>query len=283
MAADETLPPPRWPDSGRNRGGFQPPEVLFDDNFDQGFCGWRDHQGAAFAYAPLSRTALRTLDGSSHSLVLSTGARPNSSANIPHAEVSAYKNLSRWVDSGLVKFETWIAQGGADLDNSPNSWFIGIDTQRWDNSSRGFFKLRFRKFTGSGEAPVRSDQWALTNDVGSFVNLSPNPPNAGDNENKMNFNYIALTVDLDTVVSSDGAPGSYHEAQVGADVYDLTGLGAGRGKQNPQIGSSVGAGSFAGGLNFGIGMTNNTVHTAAGPSWLLVGRVRGTWYPRSGA
>lgn len=284
IARDETFAPAAWPNGQRNKTGYAPPEVLFDDNFDKGFGNWRNHQGGNTANPPISRTAMRAFDGSSKSLMLSTGARPQT-AGIKSANCGTYNNLSRWVNSGLVKYETWLTIGGSDLDNSPGNILIGIDTQTWDDKSRGFYRLMCKRFTGPSDAPVRSNVWCLVDDKAGQVDIpaqgeNPVPPYPGDNENKMNWFYVALTVDLD-FVGPDGAKGRYMEAQIGPYKYDLTKLGAGRGKQNPQIKSEVGAGSFAGGLNFGLAVQNRTVYTAAGPSWLLCGRARGTWYPKT--
>ncbi|MBM4634501.1 hypothetical protein A6411_10670 [Prescottella equi] len=288
LAKNEVMRPARWPDANRKRPGFTEPQVLYDDNFDEGFSSWRDHIGGSTAIAPLSRTALRAIEGSSHSLVISTGPRPNATGIVTnHASAGSYRNMSRWADNGLVKLEYWYTLGGCDIDNGPNSFFFGLDTQQWDDTSRGFFRLTCRRFIGPGSAPTRSNTWALTNDSGDQVVIpaqgsTPAPPYPGDNENKMNWNYAALTVDLDAP-GADGARGGYVEAQIGPYKYDLTGLGAGRGKQAPQMVSDVGAGPFSGGFNPGIGMTNNTVYPVSGPSWLLLGRARGIWYPRSAA
>lgn len=286
IARDESLAPPLWPNGHRNKGGYAPPEIIFDDNFDTGFGNWRNHQGGNLVNPPISRTAMRAFNGSSKSLMLSTGSRPQNGTNIKSASCSAYNNLSRWVDTGLVKGEWWYTLGGADLDNSPGNILFGIDTQQWDDKFRGFYRLMCHRFTGPAENVVRSDSWALVDDKATRVDIvaqggNPVPPYPGDNENKMNWNYVSLTVDLD-YMNPDGGRGRYHEAQIGPYSYDLRNLGAGRGKQNPQVKSSVGAGSFAGGLNFGCAIQNRTVYTPAGPSWLLIGRARGVWYPKAG-
>lgn len=286
LARDESLNPPLWPNGHRNRTGYAPPEVLFDDNFDKGFGNWRNHQGANLVNPPISRTAIRAFDGSSKSLMLSVGGRPQNGNNIKSASCSTYNNLSRWVDSGVVKGEWWYTLGGADLDTNPGNILFGIDTQQWDDKFRGFYRLMCRRFTGPADNVSRVNEWALVNDEASHVVIpamgdNPRPPYPGDNENKMNFNYVSLSIDLD-YMNPDGGRGRYLEAQIGPYKYDLTNLGAGRGKQNPQVASAVGAGSFAGGLNFGMSLQNRTVISPKGPSWLLIGRARGTWYPKAG-
>lgn len=287
LARDESLSPAKWPNGHRNKAGHLPPEVLFDDNFDKGLGNWRNHQGGNVTQPPISRTSLRAFDGSLKSMMLSVSGRP-ASGDIRSGETSTYNNLSRWVDGGKVKFETWLTLGGADLDNSPAQFMIGIDTQRWDDTSRGFYRMVCKRFPAGPDTNgprTRENHWVLVDDKAAQVRIpamngNPVPPYPGDNENKMNFNYVSLTVDLDHV-GEDGAKGRYYEAQIGPYVYDLTGLGAGRGKQNPQMISSVGGGPFSGGLNFGISLQNRGAYIAPGPSWLLIGRARGTWYPKA--
>lgn len=290
LARDESLAPPLWPNGSRNRTGYAPPEVLFDDNFDKGFGNWRNHQGGNDVNPPISRTSLRAFDGSSKSLMMSTGPRPNNSTNgAKTGNCGTYNNMSRWVDNGLVEFQAWYTVGGTDLDQSPHNLLFGIDTQAWDDKSRGFYRLMCTRWQGGDSASANTGitpQWSLVTDTAGRVVIPeqagvPAPVYPGDNENKMNWNYVSLTVDLD-FKGEDGYKGRYLRAQIGPHSYDLTKLGAGRGKQNPQINSSVGAGSFAGGLNFGMGVGNRSVYKALGPSWLLCGRARGLWYPKVG-
>lgn len=278
IARDESLSPPRFPDARRKRTGYQAPEVLFETNFKDGFGGFRDHVHGAGNDAPLSLTSWRTDDNSPNALMLSVGARPSTDA-IRSGRCSTYKNLQRDIDSGLMEIQVWMALGGADLDNSPNDFMIGLDSQNWYDEWRTFGRLMCRRFSGpdvNGHRE-RADVWTITDDKANAVIIPDQgegaPPYPGDNENKGNIFMTSLTMDFDHV-NADGSRGRYHSALIGGRRYDLTGLGAGRGKQNPQINSSVGAGSFAGGLNIGIGLGNRTVYRAAGPSWLAVTKVR---------
>ncbi len=339
----------RWPDA----------EVLFDDTFDRGFDGWRDHMSASVPTAPLSRTALRTFDNSAAALMMSTGPRPNiASPDNPYAHTGTYKNLSRYVDSGYVEFQAWLALGSQDIDNAPYSFFIGIDAQTWDNVSRGFPKLTCRRFSTPTTGGTKSNDFVITDDAGVASSGLRDSAVAkgfwpGDNENKMNWGFMSLiyqldfvppfvsiangtmtasdnvittnvahgltvgqgvrfasivgaaplaagtpyyvktaptgttftvtatmgggTVDITTdgtaqVALGDGLPGRYYAARIGHKVFDLRSLNAGRGMQAPQTASP-----FSGGLNFGVGVDNRTSYTAAGPSWLLMGRARALW------
>lgn len=278
IARNETLHPPRFPNGRRKRPEYQEPEVLFETNFKEGFAGFRDHQGGNDVYAPLSLTSWRTDDTSPHALMLSTSGRPQTGA-IRSGNCSTYKNLQRDTDTGLMEVQVWMALGGADLDQSPNDIMIGLDSQNWYDEWRTFGRLMCRRFSGAdSNAPrERSDTWAVVDDNAKQVEIPDQgegrPAYTGDNENKGNIFMTSLTMDFDHV-NPDGSRGRYYEAHIGGRTYDLTGLGAGRGKQNPQIESSVGGGSFAGGLNIGIGLGNRTAFRAAGPSWLAVTKVR---------
>lgn len=278
IARNETLPPARFPNGRRKRAEYMEPEVLFETNFKEGFAGFRDHVHGAANDAPLSLTSWRTDDNSPQALLLSTSDRP-STANIRSGRCSTYKNLQRDVDSGLMEVQVWAALGGSDLDNSPNDFMIGLDSQNWYDEWRTFGRLMCRRFSGPDvNGPrERANVWTVTNDSGDGVIIPDQgkgrPAYPGDNENKGNIFFVSLTMDFDHV-NPDGSRGRYYSANIGGQDYDLTKLGAGRGKQNPQINSSVGAGSFAGGLNIGLGLGNRTVYRAAGPSWLAVTKVR---------
>jgi hypothetical protein len=290
LGTAEDQKPARWPDGNRKKGGWGRPQELFDDRFNHSFNGWRQHMGGDSSNPPLSLTDIRTDSNSERALWITVGSRPNRSTapSILSGNSTAYKNLSLFEQHGLIKFEAWFAVGGTNLDKAPQQVFIGMDTQRYDNGSRGNYRLTNRRYTGnvSTGTLARADTWAITGDTENSVLIpdattpNGNPFTVGDNENKMNVFHVSLTQDLDAAASSDGKPGGYLEAEINGRKYDLRGLGAGRGKQAPQITSGVGAGSFAGGSNFGIGLNNQTVDNEDGPSWLVVTRARALWYPR---
>lgn len=288
LSQNADLAPVRWPDTNRFLGGYAAPTTLFDDRFNHSFCGWRQHMGGDQNSPQLSLTDIRTDSESERALWLTTSARParSSAPAILSGGNVTYKNQSLFSRTGVIKFEAWIAIGGTNLDKAPQQWFIGMDTQRWDDQSRGFFKLTNRRFDGSGS---RVNQWIINDDAGNPVtitdtsNTSGNPYSIGDNENKMNVFHVGLYQDLDAVVSADGKPGGYLAAEIGGKTYDLRGLGAGRGKQPPQLTSSVGGGPFTGGWNCGIGLNNQTVNNEDGPSWLIVTRARALHYEKIGA
>lgn len=218
--------------------------VLFHDTFDDGFNGWRDHYNGRGPAAALSLTSYPVFSGS-HALMIGCSAAPDDGYNDgwAAATAAAFKNLSRYYDGRLVTFSCYIAHGADDSTASLGGYWLMIDTQAWDNSKRSFFKLQVsRKASGESRTLSLSDndkKWVDIYSGSDFV--------AGDNENKFNFDWLSLTVDLD---ANNGA-GGYHSCQVNRRTFDLAKLSGGSANENPQRGGAMA--SFAGGLNFGVG------------------------------
>lgn len=143
---------------------------------------------------------------------------------------TALKRLVNYHPHGLKSFSAFIATGSGGTANEPawSAWTLGMDIQRVDNSTRGFFKA-VHKYDDAANATA----WYVSNDSGRLIKV-PGSDSAftGENENKLNFDYVRLTIDED----ANGGTGGYYELQVGAKVFDLRGLGAGRGTQLPQAG-----------------------------------------------
>lgn len=282
IAAPGDLRDRRWPDA----------EVLFDDDFSAGYEGWRQHQSNPASatdttiYAPPSRTRLRDYDGGGWAMLLGTSDRVSGTTTwIPDGNCGTVKNLSRDINHGKITFQVWMALFGQDANANPGQFYIGFDSQSWDDDHRGFPRLQCNRFTGSPAS--RTNTWRITNDAGDPIYLAADGTGSssvpakslrypGDNENKMNRFYAAITYDLDAVTNADGKPGGYFSAEVGDQCVDLRPLNAGRGKQSPQMISS-----FAGGLNFIVSVSNRTsVASAAGAvSGLVVTRTRAFWTP----
>lgn len=143
---------------------------------------------------------------------------------------TALKRLVNYHPHGLKSFSAFIAAGSGGTANEPawTAWTFGMDIQRTDNSTRGFFKAVHKYDDASA-----STSWYVSNNSGRLIKV-PGSESAftGENENKLNFDYVRLTVDED----ANGGTGGYFELQVGAKVFDLRSLGAGRGEQLPQAG-----------------------------------------------
>lgn len=237
-------------------------KVLFHSTFENGFDGWRDHYGFKSPYPPVSLTSYPVFSGA-HALLLSTPDLPY--AQNPQRSFSSYKNLTRFFDTGLVSFSGYFTHGSGRKAFAWSNWGIGVDTQKYDDSSRGFYKLVCRDRGGSNYPA-----WYITDDSGNQVVIPNSGTNtAGENENKFNFDYVRLTIDL----SANGGLGGYHEAQINNKVFDLTTLGAGRGLQTPQAGDMTTSdgryASYAGGLNCGIFGSASSLNPDAYPAMLV--------------
>ncbi|MHA3024394.1 hypothetical protein ACXPWS_29495 [Mycobacterium sp. BMJ-28] len=219
-------------------------KVLIHDTFDGGFDGWRDHYHGTGPAPALSLTSYPVFSGS-HALMIGCSAPPDSNYVNGWASgtnAAAFKNLSRYYDSGLITFSCYMAHCTDQSSESLGGFWLMIDTQFWDNSQRSFFVLMVeREDNGNRKIWVMGNdqkQKPVSSDATQFL--------AGDNENKFNFDWISLTVDL----GANGGLGGYHSCQINHRVIDLRKADGQNAHQVPQAGSPMS--SFAGGLNFGV-------------------------------
>lgn len=236
-------------------------DVLFRSTFDEGFEGWRDHFNASNARPALSLTGYPVFSGK-HALMLS-GIGPSSSGyGLRHDGGATYKNLSRYAEDTYVSFSGYFALGG-DQAESASGLQILIDTQAWDNSKRSFFRLRATRNTAS------TYKWTLVNDTDNTVIIANSSKVfAGANENKFNFEYFRFTVKINSTASATF--GEYIELQINNQVFDLKTLGGGSAVYAPQQGTPID--SFAGGLNFGLGVNSAPDQV----SYMIVDNIVGT-------
>lgn len=239
-------------------------KTLFHCDFNDGFQGWRDHYGDTTPQPPISLTSYPVFDGK-QALKLSTGDAPAIDGERPSAGTSTYKNLSRYNEDGLLSFSGFFTTMSGRQALAWSSWGIGVDTQYWDSSGRGFPKLICRDDAELGPA------WFITSNTGSQILIPGTRGFAGtnvthgENENKFNFSYVRLTIE---------PSGNYVEAQLNHRVFDLRGLGGGRGLQEPQGGNidltSRGRyANYSGGQNAGIFLSASTINPNAYPAALI--------------
>ncbi|WP_328351380.1 hypothetical protein OG976_17750 [Mycobacterium sp. NBC_00419] len=218
-------------------------KVLFHDTFDDGFNGWRDHFNGGRPCPPISLTSYPVISGS-HALMIGCSAAPADGYAAGWASgtnAAAFKNLSRYYDDGLVTFSCYLTHGCEGSPEALSSYWLMIDTQLWDSSDRAFFKLMVDR------DPKGDRTLSIANNSEDRVQVRKGSDLfAGDNENKFNFDWLSLTVDL----GANGGLGGYHSCQVNKQTFDLTRLSAGNAKTKPQTGDTEV--SFAGGLNFGV-------------------------------
>lgn len=217
-------------------------------------------------YSPVvgvSTTTRVSLDG--HCLYMPLADRPIQSGSQGEKRMqgswgTALKRLVNYQPTGLKSFSAYIAVGSGGTANEPawSAWTFGMDIQRADNSTRGFFKAVCKYDDTSG-----ATAWHISNDSGRLIKV-PGSESAftGENENKLNFDYVRLTIDED----ANAGTGGYYELQVGAKTFDLRNLGGGRGKQIPQAGDWMA--DYRAGCNPLIAMDQRSTGKAApGQPW----------------
>lgn len=229
--------------------------VLFHSTFEGGFDGWRDHYNGLRPYPCVSLTSYPVMHGS-HALMIATGGETYNAASGAN-DGSTFKNLSQFQTAGKkVSFSGYFAIGGEGGAFAWQMWDVMFDVQAWDNSWRSFFKLKCKDRNGQG-SDATTPAWFVSVDGNGNNDLiipGTGSKTAGENENKFNFNYVRLTVDM----AANSGQGGYYEAQINNQVFDLRNLGAAgaatpRPAETPQAGTPID--SFAGGFNAGIGVT----------------------------
>lgn len=173
------------------------------------------------------------------------------------ANAGGYLRLGRDIESAWYVFSgriVYIGQTPAAISDP----FFYCDTQAWDDADRSFFQI-----TKSGGA------WKVrANDHTFKPSAATRFP--GWNENKYDETYWALSVRIGKTSEANTASfGQYGHFQFAGQSVDLRNLGGGWSQEPPQAGAAYTPGtfnppsganpavnsSFAGGLNFGFGVT----------------------------
>jgi len=237
----------RTPDRAAQNG-----QVLFHSTFENGFDGWRDHYNYKTPYPPIGLTSYPVMSGG-HALQLSTVDGPITTTG-GFTSGATFKNLARYYDTGLVSFSGYFAHGSGRGANAWDQWGLSLDTQKWDSSSRAFYKVWCQDRT-STTTPAWYLRGATATD--NIVIPFSSTSTSGENENKFNFDYVRLTVDF----SANGGLGGYYELQVNKDVFDLRTIFAGTPAEPPQTGGATendrNYSSFGGGMNPGLFINPN--------------------------
>lgn len=285
-------------------GTYPASNVLFDDNFTTGFCGWEKLWNAAGTGAfnvgmstPLSLSCHGTFG--QYSLLLQTN---NQNADTYGSQCFAIK---RWTmqhqdqPTRIVDAEWWFSYGSNNPDDAavsgnggaPRNILFAIDTQTPNDDleavstgERCYFIAMWRQIVGGGSF-VRDPQWYL-NAASPFPygNPSYNSPDNGNytatgyrsdlpyNGNKRNVNYVRLTCD---VVNQ-----TYLELQANDKIFDLTSLPA---QNNGPVTSPISLDDpdyndtgFNGGLNMLLAVNNRT-DTDTTASYVELHRAKMSW------
>lgn len=227
--------------------------VLYRSVFDTGMDGWIDHWNGYGPALVISRTSEMCYRGS-HSLMLSTGEHPSPPADDVSSFVAAFKRLNRHDAYRYHSVSAYLAVGVGNYNGAWDSFYLYIDTQRQDNANRSFYQVRCSRYINPNHLT-----WMIRGDTGATPEqkMVAVPGSAhsfiGNNENKLNFQYVRLTVDL----QANSGAGGYKELQVGNQVFDLSGLGAGSSVEPIQGNTGLDIDDFAGGFNIGFGLYRN--------------------------
>ncbi len=135
-----------------------------------------------------------------------------------------------------------------------------FDTQSYSNGSdidRGFYRVAW---TG------KTAQWSIRNNAGNFVPISATNVDThvveyanariGGNQNKESAGYFAVSIVVypTNPVDPSVGMGTYGHFQIAGRSWDLRLLNAGYSQNAPQAGDQ--GNTFAGGLNIGLGISN---------------------------
>lgn len=229
-------------------------KVLFADDFRDGLNGWGALMDSTTPRPAPTLSSVNALNGP-HALKICTGSVAQSAKD---GIAVAIKRMTRTHDTGVVNFDLSWAWGGEEAPSAPQCYDFRIDTQKRDGSERTYFAARWANINWPVDGTTVT-KWEIKDDDGNWVDVPDAVYQLPYNENKLNFIYTRLSVDL---------ANGYQELQVYDDVYDLSGLGAGSGKEST-------VNNFNGGLNFDVYVWNRT--SDFGQAWMLVDSARG-WY-----
>lgn len=246
--------------------------LLSYDNFEKGFGGWADHYSGT-PRNPMSLISDRALSGT-RSLLMSTVSKEPFSGDWLHNSNGTFNRMSRDFNERYIDFSAFISVGGTDA-MAVGAFYMSLDTQRWDNSQRAYFRVRSLPSTTTGFRTWAIGHQAVQGDPVTYLGVVGTGSGngfPGYNENKLNSMYVRVTLDLE----ENTGRGGYVEAQFGDTVYNLASIGAIPEQQFPQYSPTDENQSFAGGFNPGFqignsipGVNNNVV----GEAWLIMDEV----------
>lgn len=247
------------------------PRVLFDDEFEDGPCGWVQLMGGGYS-APYGDNAAGgamglvswpSLDGGNSLEFHSEDAAPST----PSADPMVLKRLTRpaAVDGrNLIGFEVWFAYKNLHSAGiTPRAFDFGLDTAT-DAGARKFGK--FRLFTNDG-----SNKWQMASGAapGTFTDIpSSGGLVVGINENKVGWNKLEFYYDIVTHTYAglivNGTP--FGTEVGGAALPSAAGV-------NGFVDEGTLA-PFSNGLNFCVQIRNRT-DTSDSKTWAYLARAKG--------
>lgn len=251
--------------------------VLGFDTFDVGYGGWANHFHYATANTLLSRTGTHPYAGRS-ALLVSPSELPLTQAE-KWQGASAYKRGGFPNKLGVQSLSGMFAvRGGRGQDLLTqrlypfSNWWIGMDTQLPDASAR-FFGTVMLKDQGDGTLAWYMKGGRQSSAAGSSYRADVKIPGSdmwftGLNENKVNYCYVRLTVDL---AAAAAGVGYYLELQVANRVFDLR--AANSAVPYDLLLNNGSHDMFTGGNNAGMGIARSTINPTFNQVHLLADQV----------
>lgn len=227
-------------------------KVVYRSNFDAGFDGWTDHWDGLRPYPILSLTTEMQMIGN-RCLMLSTGEETSPNAASVANGTAAFKRMVLHDEYRYHSLSAYVAIGVSGPDGTWSAFQLYIDTQNAASTKRSFLKAMCYIQPG----PVYN-KWKIRGDGGESdfkVVTAADGSKIGDNDNKSNMQYVRLTADA-TLGGAAGVMG-YHSLQVGNQVFDLRGVGAGSSVEPPQTNGVDNISDFRRGFNIGFGLSRD--------------------------
>lgn len=269
---------------------FPQSAVLFDDHFNDGFCGWEElypNPGGATNVNTSAAVGLTThgMFGN-YGLLLQTNDVDQSTYAATCTAIKRASYQFNPASTGFVDFECWFSYGsdnptapdGSDRGSSPKTIDFIIDAATSNNTTtvigttptRTYWMARWLKIAGS--SPITySGQWFLTAGGGGSTPDQNAIPTGyfvdfPYNQNKRNLNYVKLTVNT--------INWSYVSLVANSLFFDLTACPAGA--ITPPTSSNVAYNDvgFAGGLNIAVAVNDLSGSSTTTASYVELHRTR---------
>ena len=290
-------------DSKAQQGEWPDSQVLFDDHFSDGLCGWEalyQFQNSSWNNTMVTPLTLGTHGYfGKHNMLLQTNAVPNSTYG---GQAVAIKRLSHQYQknpSRIVEYEVWFSFGGSaalsgslaqgesplNISFQVDNMVSGTTATGVANGARSYFKATWNQLAFSS-GYIYNGQWSFSGSNGiaygqpGYVEPDNNNITSGYymdfpyNQNKRGMMYIKLAVNTLT--------GQYISLKANHLFYDLTNCPSLNGGAGGPLPTTLSPGdlnyntiNFNGGLNALVSVTNPSAINASG--YVEVHRARMTY------
>lgn len=246
-------------------GRYPNTTVLFDDTFENGFCGWQplhpSDAGAVPSYAPL---------GLSHPsvpgpcLAMVTNSKADQGLLSQCVAMKRLAHFDSPTTARYVDFEVWFAYGGESATGySPRYLQFMID--QMFGGTRYFWKARWRNVNESDLSSRPMNWYVASQSEDNYVSIGQTS-DIPWNGNKGTQSYLKLTIDLTTP--------RYHALKCNKDEFNAAQLNTGVTPPGADGSGTFDDPEFNNGLNFMLATINRSAQDYM--SWMAVTRARGT-------